>query len=275
MVVLVCSLATPALAAPATASARYDEGKRAYDAGDFASATSAFAEADALTPNAAVLELAMSSAVQANDPIHGMGLVERADQRGLTGLADTGRRTFGDKVGRIDVACPGAARCAAQVDGRSVSVTAPSWYVVGEHALTLAADGNEERFTISVMAEQITIVRPTRLLKIAPTPTPAPLPPPKPTEPERLPPRWFFGAAGATAALGIATSMSAADMYAKHAAFAREPANTRAADEGHAAQTRTNVLLVSTIVVAVGTLALGTIFTRWHTNPNPEVAHAF
>src|SRR5262249_37417131 len=83
-------------------------------------------------------------------------------------------------------------------------------------------------------------------------------------------PTWFWIGAGLTVALAAGTTASGVDTLAKH----NDYLGTRDAagyDAGRAAQTRTNVLLVSTGVVGVVTVALGLFAVRW-SNPHARAS---
>ncbi|MBX3229438.1 MAG: hypothetical protein KIT84_17530 [Labilithrix sp.] len=266
-----------ARASPEDPRLLYDRGKTAYDDGDFAAAARAFDHADEVSPKPEVLELAIACAARADDPVLGMSLVDRAERRALDTLASAGRRMFASKVGRIEIACPGVLRCTATVDGDAVAVGAPLWSRVGEHAIVLDADGNVERFTVAVVAAQATTVRPTRVLQVRLPASPSPILSPSPIvaapiEPlprreapssKRLHPAWFFGAAGTTALALTATAISGADTLRRHADFTRERSRVDLAADGEAAQARTNVLLVTTVGLAVVTTVIGVFFTHW------------
>lgn len=274
-------IATPSLALAEpddSPSVLYERGKSAYDDGDFATAARSFARADELAPHAEVLELAIASANRADDPVLGMALVERASARSLTSIASASRDLFAAKVGRIDIACPGVERCAALVDGAPATVGVAFWSRVGEHEVELDADGEVERFTVHVAATEATSVRPTRVREV-PTPVSSPLvfAPPSPIELHDAPvkkeqssfvhrPAVFLGAAGVTlAALGV-TVLSGVDTLDQHARFERERSRTSLAADGESAQTRTNVLIVTTVALALVTTTIGLFVTHWRSS---------
>jgi hypothetical protein len=89
-----------------------------------------------------------------------------------------------------------------------------------------------------------------------------------------VPPIFFFAGAAATLALGTGTVLSAVDTSSKHDAFTANgcdrtgsAACDAAANSGASAQTRTNVLIVTTAVFGIATIVLGTAFTRWSEGP--------
>jgi hypothetical protein len=240
----------------------YQEGKSAYDAGDFAAASRLLARADEAQPNSSVLDLAMAAARRADDPVLGMELVERAEQRGLSAAAIAGRKVFASRVGLLVLACPDATRCEAVIDG--ASGTERRWLRVGEHAVVLKSEDNTEQFSIQVEAEKTMVVRPTRVVEMPPKPivtTPGILsnPPPEIDKGERrdnLSRNWFWGGVAATSALTIATTVSGIDTLSTRSDFRSNPSNDELASQGHRSEGRTNVLLTGTLVAAATTAVL-------------------
>ncbi len=105
----------------------------------------------------------------------------------------------------------------------------------------------------------------------------------EPSSLRALPPLVFWTAAGVTAVLGGITLWSGLNASAKNDAYedyAREPDATseqalRGYDDAKSAETRTNVLLVTTGVVAVATIAIGVVFTDWDGSPAEQAPVAF
>ncbi|MEJ7733098.1 MAG: hypothetical protein WKG00_28365 [Polyangiaceae bacterium] len=84
--------------------------------------------------------------------------------------------------------------------------------------------------------------------------------------PGGISPLWFWVGVGATAALGGATVGSGVDTLAKHDDYL----NTRQAggdEAGRRAETRTNVLLGTTVAAGVATGLLGLLAVRWSSAP--------
>ncbi len=256
------------------AEAVYDRGKSAYDRSDFATAAADFALADELSPNTSVLELAIASAARADDPILGMALVERADQRNLVESARIGRRVFEDKVGRIEVTCPGSVHCEATLDGAPLAVAVPVWVRVGEHSVTLDADGTAERFSVAIAPLQITSVRPTRLLRVQLPGARIDDSTPRRAEARPLSPVWFGIAAGATLLAGGLTMASGLATSGTHDDFMRDRTNASLAEDGRSAESRTYVLFGTTAGLAIGTTVLGLFFTKWREPRRGHLANA-
>lgn len=237
----------------------YQRGKVAYDRGDFGVAANAFAEADARSPNDRVLELAIASAHRANDPALGMTLVDRADERGLVAVAKAGRDRFAAYVGKIVVVCPDFSMCKASLDDRPLSTAKPNWATLGKHTATLTVDDDAaEISTVVVTATEIVAIK-RSVRDVAPSVVQVfdPLPAAPAREPRARPSRaWFWGGVGTTALLGAGTLVSALDVRSIHDDFASNRSDELAA-AGKAAETRTNVLLISTGIVAVATAVVG------------------
>lgn len=246
----------------AEARAAYDRGAKAYDSGDYTTAAVEFARADQLAPNATVLELALKSALRGGDPLLGMSLVDRAEQRGVQGgaaeQAAQARARFESRVGRLLVQC--RTECAATVDGAPTSIGAPRMMLVGPHDVEIVANGARERHKVEVLAGTLVRVEqtahePTRL-----PPAPPPLPPPG--SDGRVSPAVFWIGLGATALLGVAAGFSGADTRDRHEQFVQSPSE-QGAQDGRAAQMRTNVLIGSCIATGALTGALGLFAVRW------------
>ncbi len=262
---LLLALAAPRVAhADVTAEARssYAEGKRAYDAGQFSEAARAFSHADELAPNDAVLELAVTSAMRADEPVLGMQLVDRAESRGATRIVAAGRETFKSKVGRVELACPSSMTCDATVDDETITVATPRWVRVGDHHVVLRAEGVEERMTVHVESGRTAELRPTHVVQVrVPVLMPlGPMPQARERPVERggqVHPAWFYAGLGLTAAAGTAAIASGIDTLALHRSFESDRTNTDLAAQGNRAELRTNVLLGATAVLAVATGVMG------------------
>jgi hypothetical protein len=264
-----CALA---LVAPARADdvaearAAYDRGAKAYDTGDFSTAAVEFARADALAPNATVLELALKSSIKADDPILAMPLVERAEGRNAQGqLAETARAArerFSPRVGQLVVRCSG---CTATLDGALTAVGVKSWVLAGSHEVVVSlASGARERVPVQVAAGALVNVEPAPKFVVRP-------PPPVPAEPKsspgapgdgRISPVLFWVGVGATLVLGGAAVASAVDTRNRHEAFLQSPSEA-ASQDGRASQIRTNVLIGASAATGVLTAALGAFAVRW------------
>jgi len=245
----------------------YSQGAAAYEAHDFARASTLLAQADELLPNPVVLKLALAASLQADDPVVGMALVLRAEKRAVDGsladLAHDGRGRFEGRVGLVRVACAGHRRCRAHVGAQAA----------GDGERIVAAPGAVEVvFDEPVRTVHVTVAAKTTTDAVEPALPPVhtasqPAPPPA-REPSGLSPAFFWAGAGASAILGGLTGVSALDGKSQHDEFLLAARRTPdAKDRGQDAETRTNVLLAATLITAAATSVVGLFFTRWHRVP--------
>jgi hypothetical protein len=260
------------------AGAAYDRGAAAYNSGQYARAAAELARADALVPNATTLALALRAALRTDDPVLGMGLVERAEQRppdeALLAASRAARDRFALRAGRLTIVCPPPRECGAEVDGAVVQVGPTFWATLGDHSIELRAraDGALEHRTVHVDAGASVEVRPLpRAVPPPPSPPalaePAPRPPvlPGPPASTGLSPAWFWIAGGATVVLGGVAAASAVDTKNRYSAYTANP-TLDGRSSGEAAQLRTNVLFGVTAAAAVATAAVGLFAVRWSAN---------
>lgn len=215
----------------------YRRGKIAYDSGEYARAARAFAEADTLSPNEAVLEIGIAAAVRADDAALGMELVVRAERRGMTATASAARARFESRVGQTVI-----------VEDPVVSIDparAPEVHV------RPPVDLNIDR---GAGAAPPIAPAPIRLVPSYDPPSSA----------------WFWGGLATTAVLGAATVASGVDAIGIHDRFESDRSNNDLADRGGDAQLRTNALLVASALTALGTATIAYFVFR----PSPERQHA-
>lgn len=259
----------PRDAAEEEARAAYDRGAAAYDAGDFAQAAAWFAAADAAKPNPRVLYLALTAAARVEAPALAMELVLRAESRAVDGtlavLAKRVRAHNEGRVGYVRVACAdGGSDCTAKIGDRAARGGDLVPVAPGE---VRAVFGGGRAVAVDVGARAtVTVTEPSPAPRSAPaalaaTPPPDRRPEPR-DEPRRLSPAWFFVGLGVTAVGGGLSAASAIDTAARHDAYLRAPSED-GRDRGVFAQTRTNVLAATTLVLAIVTAATGVWFTDW------------
>ncbi|MDB4939191.1 MAG: hypothetical protein JWP87_6163 [Labilithrix sp.] len=274
------------------ARAAYDRGVRANAAGDYANAARAFAEADALAPQPASLEAALESAMKADDALLGAELVDRADGRapdaGLRLTLEAARKRFAKRTGKIKIDCHGEARCLAAVDGAAADARKPIYVAAGPHAVVVQRGEERIERLVEVKADVIVVVSTVTIARAGtalpppssgpssgPQPATSPTPPTPPNEEAHGIPRgWFFVGLGLTAVVGGVTVVSGLDAVSKHDRFktgncasggtGELPVDCgEMSDAGKRAQTRTNVLVGATAVLAVTTAAIGIFAVRW------------
>src|SRR5262249_46498864 len=128
----------------AQAHEAYERGTRAFRRGDYATAAREYAAADALSPNPVALQAALDAAVQADDPVLGVALLDRARGSartdGLFTTMMTAERKFAHRVGRIRPECP-ASPCLAAIDGAASPPGQAAIVRVGSHTVTVEGSG--------------------------------------------------------------------------------------------------------------------------------------
>lgn len=291
---LTCACAHLLLAAPARAEGSltdaqahqaYERGTAAYRRRDYATAAREYAAADALSPSPVALQAAIDAAVQADDPVLGMQLVERArgapPTRALVSTMSVAEQKFAHRTGRIGITC--AARpCLATIDGAAIDPAQPAVVRVGSHTVLVDSGGSAATRTVTVPPDETVVVAPPTpaapLGASTPTPTPTPTDSPaaapglapEPRDLSGLSPAWFIAAASATAVAGGLTLASGIDTESRSASFtacrsAAMPLTScgQLASNGQSAQTRTNVLIGVTAALGL-TTALLVPFVRWH-----------
>ena len=246
----------PRSAATDLAKEAYDRGTAAYEAKDFRLAAREFAHADELAPNAVALQAALDAAVQADDPLLGMDLADRATRDGgttaLHAAADAARLRFADRVGSIVVRCVSTS-CAPTVDGAPILATTPHRVLAGGHDIAIAFD---ERASI----RRSVVVHGKSVIEVVADRTAS----------SGLAPTWFFVGIAGTAVLSGLTIASAIDTSRLHDRFGSSNCGAVSTagcsdlgSRGASAQNRTNVLLGVSAAFGVGTVLTGLFFTRW------------
>jgi len=260
ILIMVLALSSPAFAGdpPEVMAARaaYDRGVALFDAKDYAGAARAFAEADATVRNDVALGAAIDAAIRADDPVLGMGLVDRAEGRPIANVAEA-RAKFSKRIGRVRVTCSG---CTATLDGAPLTIGSARVVALGDHALLLEQNGKRDARTVSIT--------PGQTIEIAWAP-PIDKPPIEKTA-SGVSPVWFWVSAGTTAAFGAVTTVSALsvrdtreDFDALGCARVEKSGCRELADRGEGQQRLTNILLGVTIVSATTTTILGVYGVRW------------
>ena len=266
------------------ARAAYSRGAAAYERGDYATAARALAEADALAPDPVTLRAALDAVALADDPVLGAALVERAAERpadaGLAGSLQAARARFAGRTGKVRVTCPGAAKCAATLDGKPVEAGRSTIATVGRHVAGARRDdrgGHDDRGWRDDRGghddrgeERAVEVKPGETAEVAfAAPAPAPAPAPLPSAGEPLSPAWFLAGLGATAVAGGITVALAVDTAGRHDAFVGAgcagPVHgdcAGLAGDGLSAQHRTNALLGVTAALGAATVAIGVLTFR-------------
>lgn len=262
------------------ARAVYDLGVAAHGRGDYVEAAKLFARADALMPNDTALLAAIEAAIQAEDGVLAMTLVDRTATRPpnprVQRAAADARAKFGQSTGRLVVRCLGPIRCDLLVDGIEAKVDQSVWVRAGNRDVVASFAGERVTKSVEVAAGRETVMEIEAPEKTAPAseptpPAPAPAPNPEPSYPPPQQPEsdsvlaspWFWVGAGLTATLAAASVWSAIDVSNQHDDFTSDGCDranragcSDAADDGKSAQLRTNLLLGATALAGAATVAI-------------------
>ncbi len=269
----------PAIAHAGDERAReaYDRGVRAHAAGREQEAALAFAEADAIDPSPAALEAALEASMRADDAVLGTELLDRAAGRpadkGVARSVDAAKKRFTGRVGQIRAECNQMAPCMMSIDGAGTDASKAIYVKVGTHDVTVQRGEERVQRLVQVAANRVVVVGgadPGPVVQdpvvVGPTPIAA-----SPTP--GVSRTYFYIAAGLTVAAGVFTIASGIDTSSKHSDFddagcatgtGRVPLECGTKrNEGENAQTRTNILLGTTLVLAAATAAIGIFAVRW------------
>jgi hypothetical protein len=173
----------------------------------------------------------------------------------------------------------------------------PTWVRAGGHTVVVVIDGDTQTKIIDVRADQIEAVVATRPVPAAggaapapatttPTSTPPPpsgattepSPPPAPDDrtpseksaSKKLPPAVFWVSLGVTGASAVISTIFMASAAGAHGDFvdagcerANELPCAGFKEAGESSQSRANVSIVVTAVLAAATVVIGTVLTDW------------
>lgn len=269
-----------------TAAQEFDAGRRAYTSRDFPTAADHFENAFRDVPSVEALRLAIRSHEQAGHLARAATLSELALRRypedaGTVTLARSILKEAGPKVFKIRIQCE--PDCAVVVDERAVFDEAAATLVLyvdpGKHAVAATWKNNRSR-AIEVQGEAgtetETVFRAPKRPAEDAVPPPAssavqvqPGPEPGADQGSGLPPAVTYVGLGLTAALTGATIWSGIDTR-NHPG--RDAVRDQCIDQGESCplyqdalskQKRTNILLGTTIGVAVITSVIGLAYTNW------------
>lgn len=256
------ALAAPPAEADRTAAHHFADGQKAFAAGDYPHAGDEFEAAYRDRPHHAPLWNAARSWQRAGEEIRAANLFARYLREAPANAPDRDQanaslRALTARLGRIEPHAAGVEKL--RLDGKIVD--APVVYVApGEHVAEGEDNGVRVRKVVSVRAgEQVSVT-------VTPNPT---LGPPKSgllTEPapSRKPLTPILPAIGGvlTAVVGGFTIASGLDTVSKRDAFLDAKTQDRL-DSAFSSQSRTNVLLGTTIGLGVVTAVVAVFFTEW------------
>ncbi|MBK8257458.1 MAG: hypothetical protein IPK82_32920 [Polyangiaceae bacterium] len=280
-----CALAQPSFADDAAgAHDAYEAGAKAFGQSNYIAAAAHFAKADDLAPAAAALEMAIKSAILADDAQLAMRLAARAEGRepnvSVAAQVTRAKEKFGGKVGRLTIQC--AAPCEAKVGAEPAQVGVARVYIAGNHAIEIAIAGTSRVYAVqlsagadltwsppkepetppSSAATNTTFAAPSVVYTAPPTVTASAAPSavdtasPGPVASRAISPAWFGIGVGVTAVAGALVVGFGLDTVSRHNAFVLDPTAERAAG-GRDAELRTNVMIGVTAAAAITTALLG------------------
>lgn len=247
----------------------FRDGERAFKRHEYPAAAARFEEANAIAPHPAALFNAARAHQKAGDLVRAANLCARYLR---DAPANDSRRTSANallaelrpKVGRISIE---TSADSASIDGVAVELD-ETFVDPGDHVVTARFGEQEVRRNVTVVAgslERIVLEPPA-----APPPSPedpgdeppAEDAPEQPAAGKPLPPTWFWVGVGATALLGGATVWSGLDTNSAREQYDKNP-TPGGLDDGRSKQSRTNLLLGSTAVVAALTATTGLWLTEF------------
>ena len=275
------------------AAEEFDAGRHAFTAGDFDVAAEHFENADREAPAPEALRMAIRARISAKHYARAATLADAAltrypDDAASVAFAKSTLAKVASKLHRVRVRCEPA--CTVLIDQKlapgNEAEESLLYVEPGTHEIVAGwsegrtktetvegeAKGQSElSFTAPPLPEPETPVEPPPLEDEPEADKPAPQSDKKP-----LPPLVFYGGLGLTTLLGGVTVWSTLDMRAnpgkdkvrEDCAGASESCPTY--QDALSAQRRTNVLLISTGVVAVGTAVVGAVFTDWTDEAPPS-----
>lgn len=189
------------------------------------------------------------------------------------------------ELASIEIDAGDGAKPPTRVDGASVDVASAVMVDPGAHHVEIEMAGGgvlrrdvtlapREHLRLSIDRTREIVVVPNQAQEgqkpvVSPSPAPA-------LHRSGVSPVWFFVGAGVTVAVGAVATWSALDTKSAFDSYQRDlPALDQAAadrrvDDGHALETRTNVLWAVTGALAIGTAALGVFVVDW--TPSRETA---
>ncbi len=267
------ALAAPPAEADRTAARHFADGQKAFAAGDYPHAGDEFEAAYRDKPHHAPLWNAARSWQRAGEEVRAANLFARYLREAPADAPDRDQanaslRALTARLGRIEPHAAGVEKL--RLDGKTVD--APVLYVApGEHVAEGDDGGVRVRKVVTVRAgEQVSVT-------VAPDARPSPvLGPPRGGEPnERGPSRKplspIIPVVGGvlTAVVGGLTIASGLDTVSKRDAFLGDKTQDRL-DTAFSSQSRTNVLLGTTIGLGALTAVVAVFFTDWSSSATPS-----
>jgi tetratricopeptide (TPR) repeat protein len=274
LVVALSMLATPASAQPdrgvtnrAEAGARFEEGTKAFDAGDFRRAAEAFEAAERLAPSHDAVWNAARAWHRAGEAARAATLYARYLRTAPADASDRGTATtqlanLAPRLARIEVHGDGIEQLKlddAPCDDRIVYVSR------GAHILTALVGGRPMRKDQQVEGGDVVSVVFESLAPLVDRPAQAPIPPPRAAPRSNRPwPRWVAigGIVLTSAAVGF-TIASGVDTDNALSKFEAQSTQDNLSS-GQGKQLRTNILLGTSVALGAATAAAAIWLVDWH-----------
>jgi hypothetical protein len=255
----------------------FEAGVAAFERGEVAVALERFQAAYALRPHPVIafnLALAEAKNGLVLEALARLDAVQRDAQASedLRRRASAERDAAAQGLATVVLESPGPAGATVMVDGAPMRGSPPRAQLnPGHHRVRVTSPGRVtlERDVRLLPGEtlRISIDRSSELAVVV-APAAGAVPGPRRGG---LDPTWFYAALGATAVVAGVGVWSGLDTLAAYRDYDRNLPSMpqdeidRRVDEGHGKQTRTNVLVLSTAVLAAGTAAIGLFAVDWGT----------
>lgn len=268
-------------ATKARAAAKFREGERAFKRHEYESAAAAFEEAYSIAPHPAALFNAATAHQKAGRLARAANLCARYlhdapadDSRREKANALIGELT--PKLGRIQIEDRGALD--VQLDS-APSEDEVTYVDPGDHVVTGRFGDKTVQRKVSVVAgssARVVLEPPKAADSGNEDPEPEPDDGAAPVADSKKPskglsPTLFYVGVGATVVLGGVTVWSGLDTSSARDEYDKNPTQA-GLDEGRSKQSRTNLLLGATGVVALGTAVVGLFFTDFEGKKRPAAA---
>jgi hypothetical protein len=258
------------------ASEAFDAGVASFERADYRAAALAFLQADELAPNADVLSNAIAAARRANDHLLVIAASQRAIAREAAApeLAANAREalTHAERyVSRLELGCRAELTCSVTLDGTEVGM-GTHYALPGMHeAVATSRSGRRasQRFETapgSTYRIELEPVLPQPQARRTPSQVARRRTEPTPPSHKPLSPAAFWGSLGATGALAAVTTWSGMDVVQKRDELPSRPSEQQAAHDADRIQ-RTDILLVTTVLVATLTTYAGIALVDWGSTP--------
>lgn len=268
------------------AAREFEEGRRAYRAGEFATAAAHFESAHRVAPRADALRNAILARQKAKDnaraaTLSALGLVRYPDDAALAQLAKPIVAAADKKLHRVDLRC--GVPCKVVADKKLApwadTSDAVLYFDPGNHEIAVTWGRKSQKANVEATAGGKSTVRltpPEDVPLTVPPPaqeTPEEPPPPPPPKGFKLPKAAFIALGVTTVVIGGFATYSAIDMRSDpgkdkvRADCAGRDRSCKTYQDALSAQRRTNILLGVTAGAAVVTAAVGVFLTDWSKAP--------